>query len=105
MKYLYLFLVCLFTTACSVSQVHVHYVPAPSDKPLSSKACARFIFPELSPVPTIPIEEYSAIPDSEDIKRVHVLVNYIEKLRVHISETKRQLNVSYQKHLTDCMTE
>lgn len=105
MKYLYLVLSCLFMSACSVTQVHLHYVPPPMDRSAPTKTCARFVIPELPTVPATPIDEYSAVADNEDIKRVHVLVNYIEKLRIHISETKRQLNASYQKHLTDCLSE
>lgn len=105
MKYLYLFLMCVITSACSVSQVNLHYVPISVDKPLSSKTCTPFLMPEMLPVPAAPIHEYAAIPDHEDTGRIHVLVNYIEKLRMHISETKRQLNTNYQKHLADCQSE
>lgn len=108
MKRFAILALCMLITACSIVSNNVQYVymnSAEHDSSVSKKkTCAKFELPEWESIPPIPLEDYSAARNDNGDK-VLVLVSYIERLRLHVSDTKKSINARYQQYLSACDVE
>lgn len=69
------------------------------------KECPVYKPPEIGPTPLAPIAEFSILGRNDQDKRDEILLDYIEKLRLHISTMNKENNKTYLKYIAQCASE
>ena len=110
MKKLFVLAISAAICACSVTNVTLNYTVAQNQQGASvvserKLTCSIFELPEFDPVPQIPLEEYAALPKNGNAARTQLLIDYIKRLRLHISTFRKTLKSSHRDYLNECGTE
>lgn len=64
--------------------------------------CLPYVAPVFEPTPGAPLKEFQQLRPGEEAKQVALLLGYIEKLRHHISQIKRQSAASHAEYVQRC---
>lgn len=66
--------------------------------------CPPFVFPDLPPVPELPIQQISSLSPSNVKELDAIQQKHIEDLRHYITTTRKLISFAHTKYIEDCQS-
>lgn len=96
----------LFLLSCNTTVNNSYTATITNPQPIfSSKSkdiCVNYKMLDLGITPLIPLKELELLTEKDHKKKIAILIDYIEKLRIHVKDVKKITAEEYQTHLEKC---